>query len=42
VALTDDHSALTGYTGAFVGLCCQDLTGQRTPADFDYFDYSED
>ncbi|HOP11704.1 MAG TPA: glycoside hydrolase family 43 protein [Oscillospiraceae bacterium] len=42
VALTDDHSALTGYTGAFVGLCCQDLTGQKTPADFDYFDYSED
>lgn len=41
VALTDDHSALTGYTGAFVGLCCQDLTGQRIPADFDYFDYSE-
>lgn len=41
VALTDDHSALTGYTGAFVGLCCQDLTGTRTPADFDYFEYSE-
>ncbi len=41
VALTDDHSILTGYTGAFVGLCCQDLTGERTPADFNYFDYSE-
>ena len=41
VALTDDHSTLTGYTGAFVGVCCQDLSGQRIPADFDYFIYSE-
>ncbi len=29
------------FTGAFVGLCCQDLSGRRLPADFDYFDYSE-
>ncbi|MDV7140158.1 glycoside hydrolase family 43 protein [Maribacter sp. TH_r10] len=29
------------FTGAFVGLCCQDLTGRRLPADFDYFDYKE-
>ena len=41
IALTDDHSTLTGYTGAFVGLCCQDLSGQKTPADFDYFEYQE-
>lgn len=30
-----------GFTGAFVGICCQDLSGQRKYADFDYFDYKE-
>ena len=29
------------FTGAFVGLCCQDLSGQACTADFDYFDYIE-
>lgn len=29
------------FTGAFVGICCQDLTGQMSPADFSYFDYKE-
>lgn len=29
------------FTGAFVGMCCQDLTGQGTPADFEYFEYAE-
>lgn len=29
------------FTGAFVGMCCQDLSGQRQPADFDYFEYQE-
>ncbi|MDG5767386.1 glycoside hydrolase family 43 protein [Balneolales bacterium ANBcel1] len=29
------------FTGAFVGLCCQDLSGRRKPADFDYFEYKE-
>ncbi len=29
------------FTGAFVGMCCQDLSGHRLPADFDYFEYSE-
>ena len=29
------------FTGAFVGMCCQDLSGQDCPADFDYFDYIE-
>ena len=28
------------FTGAFIGLCCQDLTGAGTPADFDWFRYS--
>jgi xylan 1,4-beta-xylosidase len=27
------------FTGAFVGMCCQDLSGQDGPADFDYFEY---
>lgn len=28
------------FTGAFVGICCQDLTGHRRSADFDYFRYT--
>jgi xylan 1,4-beta-xylosidase len=27
------------FTGAFVGMCCQDSSGQGRPADFDYFEY---
>lgn len=27
------------FTGAFIGICCQDLSGQRGYADFDYFEY---
>ena len=29
------------FTGAFVGMCCQDLAGTRRAADFDYFVYRE-
>jgi xylan 1,4-beta-xylosidase len=29
------------FTGAFVGMCCQDLAGTGHPADFDYFEYRE-
>lgn len=29
------------FTGAFVGLCCQDLSGQYLHADFDWFEYLE-
>ena len=29
------------FTGAFIGLCCQDVIGTGTYADFDYFDYKE-
>jgi xylan 1,4-beta-xylosidase len=29
------------FTGAFVGMCCQDLSGQNCPADFEYFEYLE-
>jgi xylan 1,4-beta-xylosidase len=38
-----DEACHTGwFTGAFVGLCCQDLTGcSHKEADFDWFDYQE-
>lgn len=42
--LSDDFDAGGGdahFTGAFVGLCCQDLSGRRLHADFDYFEYRE-
>jgi xylan 1,4-beta-xylosidase len=29
------------FTGAFVGMCCQDLAGTRRVADFDFFYYRE-
>jgi hypothetical protein len=29
------------FTGAFVGMCCQDYAGTGHPADFDYFEYRE-
>jgi len=29
------------FTGAFVGMCCQDMSGVRRHADFDYFSYLE-
>jgi xylan 1,4-beta-xylosidase len=39
--LSDEHCREGKFTGAFVGLCCQDLTGGRQPADFDWFEYEE-
>jgi xylan 1,4-beta-xylosidase len=29
------------FTGAFVGLCCQDLSGKNRHADFGFFTYQE-
>jgi len=29
------------FTGAFVGMACQDLAGTGKPADFDFFEYQE-
>ena len=29
------------FTGAFVGMACQDLAGTARPADFDWFEYRE-
>jgi xylan 1,4-beta-xylosidase len=41
--LSDEASApgLPNFTGAFVGVACQDTAGTRRPADFDWFDYEE-
>ena len=41
--LSDEYFKERGierFTGAFVGMCCQDFTGERIHADFDYFRYS--
>jgi xylan 1,4-beta-xylosidase len=38
--LSDDYHQL-GFTGAFAGLCCQDISGRRRPADFSCFHYRE-
>lgn len=45
--LSDDYIREGGtryrpaFTGAFVGICCQDLTGNFHPAFFDWFRYEE-
>jgi xylan 1,4-beta-xylosidase len=41
--LSDEATApgLPNFTGAFVGMACQDMAGTALPADFDYFDYQE-
>ena len=43
-SILSDEAAAPGtpnFTGAFVGVCCQDLAGTGRPADFDWFDYVE-
>ena len=42
-ALSDEATApgQPNFTGAFVGLACQDMSGQQRHADFDYFVYRE-
>ena len=37
--LSDDYGSALHFTGAFVGLCCQDLKDNALGADFDYCDY---
>jgi xylan 1,4-beta-xylosidase len=39
--LSDEATApgLANFTGAFVGIACQDLAGTMKPADFDFFEY---
>ena len=41
--LSDEASApgMPNFTGAFVGMACQDLAGTARPADFDWFEYRE-
>ncbi|MFL6335562.1 MAG: glycoside hydrolase family 43 protein [Pyrinomonadaceae bacterium] len=43
-SILSDEAAAPGspnFTGAFVGMCCQDTAGTALPADFDYFEYFE-
>ena len=43
-SILSDEAAAPGtpnFTGAFVGLACQDTSGSAHPADFDWFDYRE-
>jgi xylan 1,4-beta-xylosidase len=39
--LSDDAVIPLRFTGTFIGLCVQDLSGMRKHADFDYFIYKE-
>lgn len=41
--LSDEASApgLPNFTGAFIGMACQDMSGAGLHADFDWFDYRE-
>jgi xylan 1,4-beta-xylosidase len=41
--LSDEATApgLPNFTGAFVGMACQDVAGTAKPADFDWFEYRE-
>ena len=43
-SILSDEASLPGlpnFTGAFVGLCCQDMAGTCRAADFDHFEYRE-
>jgi xylan 1,4-beta-xylosidase len=37
----DTSPGLANFTGAFVGMTCQDLAGTAKPADFDFFEYCD-
>ncbi|HKD09343.1 MAG TPA: glycoside hydrolase family 43 protein [Bryobacteraceae bacterium] len=41
--LSDEATApgLPNFTGAFVGMACQDMSGSARPADFAWFEYAE-
>jgi xylan 1,4-beta-xylosidase len=41
--LSDEATAIgqPNFTGAFVGMACQDMAGTGRPADFDFFSYQE-
>ena len=40
--LSDDYGQGLHFTGAFLGLCAQDLNDHAATADFDYFDFRQD
>jgi xylan 1,4-beta-xylosidase len=43
-SILSDEAAAPGtanFTGAFVGMACQDMAGTARPADFDFFEYEE-
>jgi len=43
-SILSDDAMIPGspnFTGAFVGMACQDMSGARHHADFDYFEYEE-
>jgi xylan 1,4-beta-xylosidase len=43
-SILSDEATVPGFpnfTGAFVGLACQDIAGTLKPADFDFFHYRE-
>lgn len=37
--MSDENAPLIRFTGTFVGVCAQDLSGTKKHADFDYFHY---
>jgi xylan 1,4-beta-xylosidase len=43
-SILSDEAQMPGtanFTGAFVGMACQDMAGTAAPADFDHFTYRE-
>jgi xylan 1,4-beta-xylosidase len=43
-SILSDEATVPGFpnfTGAFVGMACQDIAGTARPADFDFFEYQE-
>ena len=37
--LSDEYASPMGFTGAFVGMSCQDMADASAYADFKYFEY---
>jgi xylan 1,4-beta-xylosidase len=39
--VSDDYGSILHFTGAMIGICAQDLSGNRKTADFDYFELKD-
>lgn len=39
--ISDDHIPTSAFTGAFIGMCVQDMSGFSKYADFEFFEYIE-